>query len=227
MIAYDPSVPLIFIHVPKCAGRSVSNIFRAWFGDQFYRHYYDERAGKMPQHRNLADLAKQNDPSVIYGHFNRHRNFGVEDYYSDAQQFMTILRDPYEICLSTYFYTRKVGDDWKDQTRVPRSDLETYLRTTKINMLEHFPRPVTQDNYKDIIEEFFIDIGTVENLADSLHRAASKLNYSFNPKMLENSNVTARNQIVPAEMQAQFRDQHPLEYAVYDYAAAKFATIQS
>ena len=31
MRPYDPTEPLIFVHVPKCAGTTVRAVFRDWF----------------------------------------------------------------------------------------------------------------------------------------------------------------------------------------------------
>ena len=62
---YDPTQPLIFVHVPKTAGISVRTIFKDWFADRLCLNYYNEVAGTPP---------------VIYGHFSRNRAFGVKDF---------------------------------------------------------------------------------------------------------------------------------------------------
>ena len=169
---------------------------------------------------SAGDLMK---PPVIYGHFNKHRGFGIEDYYPEVLQFITILRDPFETAISTYFYIRKVSHTWKDQSRVQTEDLENYLRTSSLNILNHFPREINLDNFKDIIEEFFVEIGITENLPHSLEKISRKLGKGFDPATLETVNATERDQRVPNDYRDQFRDKHPLEHSVYDFAKARIA----
>jgi len=42
----------------------------------------------------------------VHGHFNLGKGFGLIEYYPDADQVITVLRDPLEAALSHYF-------DWK------------------------------------------------------------------------------------------------------------------
>lgn len=91
------------------------------------------------------------------------------------------------------------------------------------NMLGHFPRLMTAKTYKDVIT-FFIDIGFTA-ASPSLERLAAVLGFSFNATMLEHRNVAKRddqNKMVQ-KLRTEFRDRHPLEFDVYDYARARFA----
>ena len=101
---YESSQPLIFIHIPKTAGVSVTEIFNGWYGDRLLLHYHDEVAEKMPAKYDLKSIHDALLPICIYGHFNRKRGFGLEDYYPDINQFITILRDPFERAISGYFF---------------------------------------------------------------------------------------------------------------------------
>lgn len=77
------------------------------------------------------------------------------------------------------------------------------------------------ENFKDILEEYFIEIGITEQLPKSLKRMADKLGKSFDPDMLETMNVTARDQVLDETYRTQFRERHVLEYAVYNYVKAR------
>jgi len=57
----------------------------------------------------LQKLSKSQFPLLVYGHFNRDHGFGVEQYYPEVNQFMTMLRDPFEAAISMYYFHRKVG----------------------------------------------------------------------------------------------------------------------
>jgi len=218
---YDSSQPLIVIHIPKAAGSSSKEIFKSWFSDNFHQHYFNEKEGLMPKKIDIFKLNSSKVPLCLHGHFNKLRKFGVEDYYPSANQFVTILRDPYELLISHYFFVSKVGGNWKDQSRVPKSDIETYLRSAKPNMLNHFPREVTLENYKDICEEYFIEIGITEKLDQSLERIANKLGFEF-MNNTPNLNKTDRDQEVAENFKDQFIESNRLEYEVYEYCLGKY-----
>jgi len=218
---YDRTQPLIVIHVPKAAGISSGHVFYDWYGENFHKHYYNEAAGGMPKQLDLFGLHTPESPLCLQGHFNRLRGFGVEDYYPAVTQFVTILRDPFELSVSHYFYVRSVGDAWKDQTRVPKDSLVSFLETNRPNMLNHFPRPVTLSNYKDICEEFFIEIGITEQLDESMRRIGRKLGFEHT-KEVGTHNTTARDQTVPEGFRELFMEVNRLEYAVYEYCLARY-----
>ncbi len=221
---YDARRPLVFIHVPKAAGTSVRHVFRGWFGPGLYDHYFDERRGLRP---TLPDLHGRPPgvPVVVYGHFNRLRGFGVEHDLPWADQFVTILRDPYDAAVSAYHYVRRHGHDWQDQSRVPKADLRQYLLQTPPNLLNHFPRVVTHDNYREQIETWFVEIGVMSALDESLQRIARRLGLPYQPGTLPHDNATPRTPQPPAEpdLRDWYRERHALEHAVYDHVAARYA----
>ncbi|MCG6940695.1 MAG: hypothetical protein LJE69_05535 [Thiohalocapsa sp.] len=222
MRKYDITQPLIVIHVPKAAGISSRKFFEAWYRDRLLMHYFDEAKGKMPVKYDLHGMHSADNPVVAHGHFNRLRQFGVDDYYPEVKQFVTILRDPYELTISSYFYVRKSGSDWKDQTRIPKEDIERHLIATKPNMLNHFPREVTSDNYREIIEKYFVEIGITEHLRTSMRWIAHKLGMPYDDALLGHHNATDRNQEVPVYLRDLFIEKNRLEFDVYNYALKKF-----
>lgn len=134
MKAYDPSCPLVFIHVPKTAGSSVRRIFTQWFGERFVPHYFDEANGTPPQRSPLFDQHSPELPVCVYGHFNRKRGFGVQDNYPDARQFMTVLRDPFEMAISGYYFMRNTGAGWKDKSNLPDGELAASLERFSVTL---------------------------------------------------------------------------------------------
>lgn len=223
MRRYDRNQPLIVIHVPKAAGNSSQKFFQTWYGDGFLRHYFNEPKGLMPQKYDLGTLHSSDKPIVLHGHFNKLRNFGVEDYYPEIKQFVTILRDPFELTISSYFYTKKVGPNWIDKTRIPKEEeIEKFLTNAKPNMLNHFPRVINDKNYKDIIEEYFIEIGITECLRDSMNWIAYKLGMPYNDAILGHYNATERDQDIPCHLKELFIEKNKLEFDVYNYALKKF-----
>ena len=219
MRTYDPTQPLIFIHVPKTAGKSVEKVFQHWFGNNLHRHYFNAATGQLPPHLNLDAPEFATNPPVIYGHFNRRRGFGVEEYYPQIRQFVSNLRDPLDLHVSTYFFILQ-SPNHRLHGALSGISLETFIQTHRPNMLEHFPRPVSADNYRDIIEEFFIDIGCQETLEASLQRIGRKLAKPVNDLQVPRLNTAPRGGADWQQHRAWFRDHWPVEHAVYDYVRA-------
>jgi hypothetical protein len=107
MREYNPKDPLIAIHIPKTGGTSIRDLFREWFGSGLLTHYKSKDA--LPTRHDLSCIQDSNIPIAIYGHFNQLRNFGITQYYPMVNQFVTILRDPFERAVSRYFFNRLHG----------------------------------------------------------------------------------------------------------------------
>jgi hypothetical protein len=223
LINYDKTKPLIAIHVPKSGGTSFREALKKWYGSKLYLHYYNEARGKLPKKKRLTQWFSDQyrEGICIYGHFNKNREFGIESYYPEVTQFITILRDPFELAVSEYFYLKKVSKKWKDQSRVSADDLENYLMNMTPNMLNHFPTSVTLDNYKDLLLENFIYIGITEDMETSVKMIAKKLSFT-SPSNLETLNKTVRTQRVPVELKNAFIEKNPIEYSVYEFAKAHY-----
>lgn len=221
MRQYDKTQPLVFIHIPKAAGTSTRQIFDNWFGSGLLPHYYHEAQGSMPVRHKVFEL-QQKQAVVVYGHFNRRRHFGVGDYYPELSQFITILRDPFEQVISSYFYMREHAGNWLDKDRRPEMSVENYILQSKFSVSDFFPRQLTLENYKEVIETDFIEIGLVECLELSMQRIASKLGLPYVPESLEKLNVTERDSEILPEWRALFMESKPLEYEVYNYVKEKF-----
>lgn len=223
---YDPEAPLIFIHVPKTAGTSVRRVFDSWFPGALFPHYFSQDAPALPPRRDLETLQAEVGPLVVYGHFNANRGFGVPDYYPGVRQFVTLLRDPFDMHVSRYFFARAAQQDWKDRTQaVSETGLADHVRHGDLNMLQHFPRPVTPENYRDQIEEFFVEIGLFEDLGESLARIGRRLGRPVDDLALPRINVSARDEALPDSLREAFREKWPLQHDVYDYVRRRFRAV--
>ncbi len=102
MRRYDPTEPLISLHVPKTAGTSLRLSLETWFPDgRLCLHYQDTTTLRVPEKHDARG------PICIHGHFEAARGYGVDDYYPDARQFIVFLRDPFERVVSLYSFIRK------------------------------------------------------------------------------------------------------------------------
>lgn len=222
MREYDGATPLIFIHVPKTAGTSVRDIFRGWFGPGLLEHYAGQD-GTPPVRHDLAASSAADRPLAIYGHFNRHRGFGIEHYYPEVTQFATVLRDPFERALSGYCHLARHGHSSRPPLTL-RQDLRSYLQSKRRGILDFFPSFVTATNYREMIERHFIELGVMEHLGESLERMAKALKKSVDVRELPKLNVNPEPYEDLTDLREQFVCNHPLDFEIYEYARARFAS---
>ncbi len=233
MKQYDPNKPLISIHIPKCGGTSFAEILKRWFGKGFLQHYHDERNDKHPRRLNLFKdpYRKEFIPDLcIHGHFNHDRGNGAEKYYPVVDQFITIIRDPFELHLSSYFFRIKREKEnhgsvyWSGKQHpiiANNWSLEDYLRENKKSFLLSFlPEGLTLDNYKEILEQRFLFIGLTSDLQASVNKMATILGYPQLP--VSEKNVSEREENVPDGAREEFIENNQLEMAVYNFAIEQF-----
>lgn len=220
---FNKNKPLILIHVPKTAGSTVKDIYKSWFGEKLLFHYHSgSDDGGFPEKYNLM-AGDKGDPLFVYGHFNRSKKFGIEHYYPEVDQFISILRDPFEMAVSGFFYVKKINPTkWREQLKLPKGGLREYLNVMNSGLLNFFPYEVTIDNYEEMIETKFIEIGVTELLDESLQRISKKLGCYYVSNSLKWLNVSLRDQNVPYELKSQFIERHKLEYQVYNFVLNKY-----
>ncbi len=228
MKPYDPTRPLIGLHIPKCAGHSLKQVLRRWFGWQLHWHYFDERHNQMPRryqagviNRLLRSLTGRN--VCIYGHFNRARGFGVEDYYQAADQFFTMVRDPLATMLSRYFFAKQQGTHrLRGGTPVPIFPRFATVDVFVADYLErpyfinYLPGPLTLDTYSEIFETQFVYVGVAEDLQTSVDHLAARL--GFASVTVPHANQSPHDETLSPTLQAEFVRSRPVEYAIYHYA---------
>jgi hypothetical protein len=207
---------IAFIHVPKCAGTSLRDIFVTWFGKGVIPHYIYEPSGKTP-----TLLTEQYTNTVVcnfgiccvYGHFNTLRGFGVKDSIPYFTRFMTILRDPFSQFVSEYHYKLDRG-----RTKL---DFVDYLTTIKPNYLNHFPREVTLENYVEVINDFEY-VGLFEELSLSVQQLAVLFDKKLPHSGIKFCNVGNKTGANYEYLREDFELANPLEVLSYTYAKQKF-----
>ncbi len=222
MLEYNPKHPLLSIHIPKSGGTSFYNILQNWYGKSFKRHYYQERFKIKPWKYRLkklwSDAYREN--LCIHGHFNHQRGFGIEDYYPEVSQYITIMRDPLELQLSNYRYVvgrQNIGKGYRNGKKLRiEKDIDTYLLESKSFILLFFPKNLTAVNYKEVISNKYIHIGITENYQYSVDLIAGKLG---KPKMKIPHENKSKKTTTPSEETIRiFKEKHQLEYLIYNYA---------
>lgn len=233
MKTYDRNKPLISIHIPKCAGSSFSAVLKTWFGKGYLPHYHDEQQDKPPEKHKLRSgfWGRKLKPGIcIHGHFNHERGNGAESYYPEVDQFITILRDPFDLHLSNYFYVKREGKylgkgayrsgKVRSVLRNTRT-LEDYLGRSKKSFIKSFfPPGITISNYKEILDNQFVYIGIAENIQNSVDILAGLL--GFERVIVPCNNASTWDEEVPKGAREEFIDNNQLEMSIYEYALNNF-----
>jgi hypothetical protein len=223
MKPYDPKKPLISIHIPKCAGSSFSEILETWFKEKYLRHYHSEKKNIPPKKHKLC-------PGLcVHGHFNSKRGNGLLDYYPEVNQLISIIRDPFDLHLSTYFYVRRMAKKdgnfyWGGKKhRIIENgwNIEGYLREAKKSYICNFlPADIDFNNYRQILKNRFIYIGITESLQNSIDILSKIL--GFNSISVSHTNVSEWNESIPAGAREEFERNNPLETAIYRYVKTEW-----
>lgn len=215
---YDSSLPLISIHIPKCGGTSLKEILKEWFQKEYKKHQFDKRFNLKPRKHRLTKLFSSEYKSniCIHGHFNRERNYGLEHYYPDVNQFITFLRDPAEILISTYYYNKKLEKNGiKHYGEEISTSIDEYFLQKDLFIKQHLPVYMNSTNYKEIIEEKFIYIGILEDYQKSINQLANI--FTKNSVEVPHLNISDRAELPSENALNKFKERHEYEYKLYEY----------
>jgi hypothetical protein len=222
MKVYDPKIPLISIHVPKCGGSSFLGVLQSWFGNNLHLHYFDEKTSAMPAKVPMRRFPFNSyKPGLcIHGHFNRYRKFGVDDYYPQIKQAITFLRDPLEITLSNFHYAHKlIKEDrlYREGEKITfTKDIDEYLEKTGSFIPYFFPADLDENKLEWYFSNYFIHVGVIEQYQRSIDQLAEKLGRPSVKIAAENR--SARGAEPSASAVKKFQEKCRFEYLFYNYA---------
>lgn len=216
---YDPRLPLLSVHVAKCAGSSFRDVLQRWFGDRLQFHY---------AHLNTDPVqawarATATPGSCIHGHFHDTGCLGVHHHYPEATQLITFIRDPIEVNLSFIHYARDryhnrgvkvVRDDQLEH--ILGVDIDEWIANGGSMVMHSMPASMNETNYREILDGMFIHVGVVEEMDASMRILAHKLGKPVAEMPLVNT--TPRTHRVAPWAEQAFRERNRLAYLVYDHA---------
>ena len=229
MKKYDPTKPIIYTHIPKCAGTSVVRLLRQWFGDVYHKLNQDETKDIILPRVETRDADGNwlENVKCIHGHFNHGRGYGLPYFYPELDQYFTILRDPFDLTVSMYFFAkgRSInGQFWFRGKAVDIRDqfptVESYVTSYPYWLFSHLPQDITLDNYEEKLRQRFVYIGVFEDLQTSINNLAKILG---KPEWeLPHMNVSMYDEPVPEYLRDRFYHDYPLLKRVYDFALANY-----
>jgi hypothetical protein len=232
-----PADRMVFIHVPKCGGRSIDKGLR-----RAYRALPVRQRGRIVQLKekatsNASDdtdwsvwqlreglleyYLAHDDVQYLSGHFQIDR--ATVERRADEWRFVTVLRNPVDRWLSHYFFNRyKPGDHYGiDQ------DLEQFLNTDRAaaygrTFVDYFSED-GPDEAKATLEQFDV-VGFLDDLNDFRDRVVSYL--GERPEILHhNSNPVAkrkRKELVTPAIRDEVRELCGPDLDVYEWARERF-----
>lgn len=224
MKKYNPEIPLLSIHVPKCGGTSIQKALKRWFGNTLYFHYFDEKNNAMPKKHSLKPWwsTKYKRNICIHGHFNSKREFGVDNYYPAIKQAIIFLRDPLEIQLSVFHYNHKLSKEGKNyrngKLRTITSDIDEFLENSSSYMKYFLPKECDASSLESYFSDFFVHVGVMEYYQQSMDILAEKLNKR--KITIARENVTERHQTPSETSIKKFKERCSFEYLLYNKALA-------
>ena len=233
---YDRNQVLISLHVPKCGGTSLRTVLAGWYQKRFYHHEYSDKLNQLPPRRDFRGSFRQRllgrSPgrgACVHGHFDSRRGTGVPQYYPYASQFITILRDPFEIAVSDYFYAKAKGENrFVEGKRTPLAKqyrsfdqfFELYALRSQAYVIRYMPIQITLDNFARLFDTQFVYIGVAEDMPASVNRLADRLGF---PRVaVPHVNQSPRDEAITPGLREAFVKEHPVEYAMYEYALAHY-----
>lgn len=214
--SYDAAAPVFFLHIPKAAGTSLSDALAAWFPGRMHHHYRPARGERPPLH-------EVGPGDCVGGHFNRLRGFGLYDSYPSASQYFTMLRDPFDRCVSQWLVR------WSQGTPLAPT-FEAWLEIRRrafdegaddFSFLAHLPNAPPGGDLASVFHGDCLAVGLAERYEDSVDLFANVLGKA-RPVEVKHLNVTGTEKTEFEPLRKLYRSAFPLEYAVYEEARRNF-----
>ncbi len=94
---------LLFIHIPKAAGITLRSIVDGQYGADNVLTYYHQPSAQMLDNLDYHLRAARHDYRALIGHF----RYGVDQKLSRQASYVTFVRDPVALAVSSYFKNLK------------------------------------------------------------------------------------------------------------------------
>lgn len=205
----------LYHHLPKCGGVSFINACIQWFPN------VRETTGSYPTKEATASFAKTRldfdtlpDNCFVHGHLVRpgirpFERYG--DYIAAGRcRLVTIVRNPLERIISSYFHRRRVGREWPE----PIEDWLTRGRNQLAKYLD-----ITPETMRERLDNYFL-IGTTESLQLTTELFAN-LTGNVAP-IVPHLNISPRTDFeLSDEAVKAFERRNQLDYEIYRYAVER------
>ena len=222
----------IFVHIPKTAGMTMRSIL-------IHQYRLGEIFPLIEPHTFKRVKAMPPEQKARYKLFQGHMPFGLHEYLSQPSVYMTLLREPIQVALSSYFFFelnyRRTKLHLQVEDVMPTvSDLENgamkkmydNLQTRFISGELDIPfgecNRDTLEHAKQNLDRLFV-FGVVEKFDESLVLMARTLGWRAAPFYIKTNVARSRPRSQPAEdVTAWLRAHNTLDAELYVYAKDLF-----
>lgn len=172
--------PIVFLHIPKCAGTSIRRALEADGRLHIIRDYQDKILSSSLKHRltRLRSIPKSSDPgvsTVYFGHFTM-RKYKV--LIREGARTATFLRDPVERYISHVNHWLLNPD--------PGHNLSVALNRERITPIQLAEKSRLHDLYAFMMDPLRVDdfdfVGVQELFSESVEKFNSTFNLTIHPK---------------------------------------------
>ncbi|MBN8474948.1 hypothetical protein [Sulfuritalea sp.] len=212
---YNDLLPVVSLHVPKSAGSSFHNaLFSATQYGYKVISYYPDVGYSLPSDWNSPR-------TIIHGHFIRRLGQGVEKICPDVNQFIAVVRDPFDICVSAYYYGLSMGFEWAKTLDID-GFLHWWLEQDEGPLLGSLP-PIEESERIDEYTRKFLHIGLASNLSEFVKEIEPTFGVRFGELPFLNSSLSAKS---CPDLRRDFRRKHWRDYELYDFVRTDGNTIR-
>lgn len=223
---------LIYLHVPKCAGQTLSSALRLSFRRS--RVLYLDGLDK-PLHEVVGSISPEalSQVELVLGHI----HYGVHKFLPREPAYVTVLRDPVDRVVSLYkFILREPSHPLHVRVQTSRMSLEDYVssgidgsqtengQTRQISGVQFTdPDSTTLGRAKQNLSTFEVT-GLTERFDETFVLLRRKMKLWMPFYISRNVSSTGQAQVsVPDRVLDLIRDRNQLDLELYDFGRAMFS----
>jgi hypothetical protein len=224
---------LIFLHIPKNAGTSMRQVFARQYSGKPVYTFGSEHVRELEQFRALSQ-AKRDAYQGIMGHI----QYGIHQYWSDPATYITLLRDPVERTISSYYYIQHNPNHPRHAHYRGVSLLEYAQKETRGERQtrwlvgfrpdgglygDEHPLPANAlEIAQEHLQTHFSVVGLVEEFDQTLLLLQKALGWQNIYYARQNVNESRQYEIVPPDVMAALRQQSEPDASLYAYGRQLF-----
>ena len=197
------------MHIPKTGGTTLSTIIK----EQYDKNVVLTGSNIM----NFKEIEKSNS---LMGHF----YYGIHRNFSKAHTYITLMRDPIELMISSYFYIKET-EVHPDHAKVNKISFSEFINSNEygLNNLQtrYFCGGQTPnlEQAKEILDTHFSVVGITEMFDDSLSLMEHQLNWKNidYQRINVNKNRPSRKDL-PTDIISDIIQSNTMDLELYEYA---------